>query len=118
VLRQSIDARKVQVFRGSWVADYNDAHSFLQVLEGGFGINLPRYASAEYDALLARSRAAVDPGERASLLAAAERVLLADVPLIPLFFYVSKHLVADRVGGWYDNAMNVTYSKDLALRGP
>ncbi len=118
VLRQSIDSRNVQAFRGSWVADYNDAHSFLQVLEGGFGINLPRYASADYDALLARSRATDHPAERAALLAEAERVMLADVPLIPLFFYVSKHLVAERVEGWYDNVMNVTYSRDLALRQP
>ena len=117
VLRQSIDAREVQAFRGSWVADYNDAHSFLQVLEGGFGINLPRYASAEYDALLARSRETADPAARAELLAAAERLLLQDVPLVPLFFYVSKHLVAERVEGWYDNVMNVTYSKDLSVIG-
>lgn len=116
VLRQSIDSRNVQAFRGSWVADYNDAHSFLQVLEGGFGINPPRYASADYDALLARARTAADPAERAALLAQAERVMLADVPLIPLFFYVSKHLVAERVEGWYDNVMNVTYSKDLRIR--
>ena len=116
VLRHSIDARNVQAFRGSWVADYNDAHSFLQVLEGGFGINLPRYASADYDALLARAKATADPAERAVLLAQAERVMITDAPLIPLFFYVSKHLVAERVEGWYDNVMNVTYSRDLRRR--
>ncbi len=44
--------------------------------------------------------------------------MLEDAPLIPLFFYVSKHLVAGRVQGWYDNVMNVTYSKDLSLAGP
>ena len=76
VLKQSIDARQGQVFRGSWVADYNDAHSFLQLLEGGFGINLPRYANGAYDGLLARSREAADPRERAALLAAAERGVL------------------------------------------
>ena len=53
--------------------------------------------------------------QRATYLAAAERQLLADVPLIPLYFYVSKHLVAPRVSGWYDNVMNVTYSKDLSV---
>jgi oligopeptide transport system substrate-binding protein len=115
VLKQTIDARRVQVFRGSWIGDYNDAHSFLQVLEGGFGINLPRYASPAYDALLAESRAAAELQARAALLNEAERVMLVDVPLIPLFFYVSKHLVAERVDGWYDNVMNVTYSKDLSL---
>ena len=67
----------------------------------------------------ARKRPRVSPGDaRATARSqAAERQLLADVPLIPLYFYVSKHLVAPRVEDWYDNVMNVTYSKDIALRG-
>ncbi len=52
VLKQTIDSRQAVAFRGSWIADYNDTYSFLQVLRGGFGINLPRYESAEYDKLL------------------------------------------------------------------
>jgi oligopeptide transport system substrate-binding protein len=114
VLKQAIDAREAALFRGSWIGDYNDAYSFLQILKGGFGINLPRYQSAAYDAAL--EAASVASGtERAALLAKAERQLLEDVPLIPLYFYVSKHLVAPRVHGWYDNVMNVTYTKDLTL---
>jgi len=116
VLKAAIDAREAPLFRGSWIGDYNDAYSFLQVLKGGFGINLPRYASGPYDRAL--GMAAVSSGDaRAASLAAAERQLLQDVPLIPLYFYVSKHLVAPRVAGWYDNIMNVTYSKDLAIKG-
>ena len=86
------------------------------MLKGGFGINLPRYASNPYDVALATAAVSAHQ-QRATWLAAAERQLLADVPLIPLYFYVSKHLVAPRVEGWYDNVMNVTYSKDLALKG-
>jgi len=41
--------------------------------------------------------------------------MLADHPLMPLYFYVNKHLVKPAVRGWYDNVMNVTYSKDLGL---
>ena len=114
VLKQAIDARATVLFRGSWIGDYNDAYSFLQVLKGGFGINLPRYQNDSYDEALAAAARASGP-ERAALLAAAERQLLEDVPLIPLYFYVSKHLVAPSVTGWYDNVMNVTYSKDLEL---
>jgi oligopeptide transport system substrate-binding protein len=114
VLKAAIDAREAALFRGSWIGDYNDAYSFLQVLKGGFGINLPRYASDAYDAALVTA-ASTAGADRASQLAAAERQLLVDVPLIPLYFYVSKHLVAPRVSGFYDNVMNVTYSKDLSL---
>ena len=114
VLKAAVDAREAPLFRGSWIGDYNDAYSFLQVLKGGFGINLPRYASDPYDVALAMA-ATADGGKRATYLATAERELLDDVPLIPIYFYVSKHLVAPRVEGWYDNVMNVTYSKDLSL---
>jgi oligopeptide transport system substrate-binding protein len=114
VLKAAIDAREAPLFRGSWIGDYNDAYSFLQVLKSGFGINLPRYASDPYDGALAMA-ATAPAQERATHFAAAERQLLADVPLIPLYFYVSKHLVAPRVRGWYDNVMNVTYSRDLSL---
>ena len=46
---------------------------------------------------------------------AKERTALADHPLIPLYFYVNKHLVKPEVHGWYDNVMNVLYSQDLEL---
>ena len=64
VLKAAIDAREAPLFRGSWIGDYNDAYSFLQVLKGGFGINLPRYASDPYDVALAM--AAVSPRRRSA----------------------------------------------------
>jgi len=42
-------------------------------------------------------------------------VLLADHPVIPLYFYVSKHLVSPDVIGWEDNVLNYHYSQHLSL---
>jgi len=118
VLLQDIGRGDVtQVFRASWLADYNDAYGFLQVLQSGARLNLPRYANAEYDGLLARAASEVDTGRRRALLENAEQVMIDDQPLIPLYFYVAKHLVSARVQGWRDNAMNVVYSKQLAKDG-
>ncbi len=115
VLLQDIDRGDVvQVFRASWLADYNDAYGFLQVLQSGFGINLPRYSNAAYDDLLARAANEVDVGRRRTLLQNAEQLMIADQPVIPLYFYVAKHLVSARLKGWQDNAMSVVYSKHLA----
>jgi len=114
VLLQDIDRGDVMMFRASWVGDYDDAYGFLQVLQGGFGINLPHYANPAYDDLLARAANDEDPGRRRLLLQQAEALMLSDQPLIPLYFYVSKHLVSARVVGWQDNAMNVVYTKNLA----
>ena len=117
-LLQEIDRGDVELFRSSWAGDYNDAQTFAQYLKSDFGLNLPRYQSAAYDALLTRAATEVDLSARRALLEEAERVMLADTPLMPLYFYVNKHLVKPQVLGWYDNVMNVTYSRDLGLAAP
>lgn len=112
-----VERRDVDVFRLAWVGDYNDPYNFLQYLKGNFGINLPGYRNPAYDALLERAAQQADPAARRGLLEEAERLMLADHPLIPLYFYVNKHLVKPQLEGWYDNVMNVVYSQDLALSG-
>ena len=115
-LLQSIQAGgETQVFRSSWIGDYNDAYSFAQLLQTGFGINLTGYSNPRYDALLGAATREPDPVRRGALLEEAERLMLADHPVLPLYFYVNKHLVKPYVQGWTDNVMNVQYSKDLRL---
>jgi oligopeptide transport system substrate-binding protein len=115
VLLQDIERGDVvQVYRGSWLADYNDAYGFLQVLQSGSGINTSHYSNPQYDGLLRAAAAAADPQQRRALLEQAEATMLADQPLIPLYFYVAKHLVSQTVRGWRDNPMNVVYAKELS----
>jgi oligopeptide transport system substrate-binding protein len=114
-LLENVRAGKAQVFRSSWVGDFNDAYTFAQLLQTGFGINQTRYSNPRYDALLASAVAEADVVKRRVLLEEAERVMLADHPVLPLYFYVNKHLVKPWVRGWIDNVMNVVYSKDLSL---
>jgi len=117
-LLQDVDRGDVEMFRSSWVGDYNDPYTFAQYLKSDFTVNLPHYASPDYDALLAQAAQQIDPAKRRALLEQAESVMLADHPLLPLYFYVSKHLVKPQVEGWYDNVMNVVYSKDLGVATP
>ena len=53
--------------------------------------------------------------EEFNALDKAERDLLADHPVIPLYFYVSKHLVSPEVSGWEDNILDYHYSQHLSL---
>ncbi len=117
VLQQDIDAREVDVFRLAWIGDYNDAYTFAQYFRSDFGINTSRYRNPRYDALLDAAAAELEPARRRARLEEAERLLLADHAVLPLYFYVNKHLVSPRVSGWYDNVMNVVYSRELSL-GP
>ena len=110
------DAEVTQVFRSSWMGDYNDAHAFLSVLQSESAANMPRYASEEYNALLERAAAQVNPEQRKLYLEEAERVMLADHPVIPLYFFVAKHLVSPDLEGWGDNVLDYHYSQHLSFK--
>lgn len=114
-LLEDVNRRDVDLFRLSWAGDYNDPYTFLQFFRSDFGINLPHYRNAEYDRLLDEAARQPDIGKRRLQLEAAERLLLADHPLLPIYFYVNKHLVKPEVVGWYDNVLNAVYSRDLSL---
>ena len=116
VLLANMRAREItQVFRSSWIGDYNDAHTFLGIMQTGNPSNTPGYANEEYDSLMERAAGQVDPKSRRLFLEEAERVLLEDHALIPLYFYVTQHLVSPQVVGWEDNVLDYHYSRHLSL---
>lgn len=116
VLLSNIRAAEVtEVFRSGWTGDYDDAHTFLGVMMSGNASNLTRYASEEYDELMRRAAAQLDPDRRRLYMEEAERVMLSDHPLIPLYVYVNKHLVRPEVRGWEDNVLDYHYSRHLSL---
>lgn len=117
VLQSNVESREItQVFRYSWAGDYGDAHSFLSIFLSDSGSNTPGYASEKFDDLMARSSLQADADLRRRYLEEAERLLLEDHPVIPIYFYVSKHLVSPRVDGWGDNFLDYHYSQHLSLK--
>ena len=112
---QDIDRRDVDMYRLSWSGDYSDAYTFLPYMRSGFGINLMHYSNPVYDRLLDSAGKLTDLARRRELLEQAESIAMADHPLIPLYFYVNKHLVKPEVRGWHDNVMNVYYSQNFTL---
>lgn len=119
VLVANVMAKEVtEVFRLSWKADYNDAYSFLGIFESDSPSNLFSWQNADYDALLDSANAQTDLAERRRLLEEAERIVLAEQPIIPLYFYVSKHLVRPTVSGWQDNVLDTHYSRHLSIDAP
>ena len=109
------EANVTQVFRSSWIGDYNDAHTFLSILQGGNPANMPRFNNELFDKRMEDAAAQTDLHKRRLFLEEAERVLLREHPVIPLYFYVSSHLVGPRVQGWGDNILDYHYSQHLSL---
>ena len=116
VLLSNITQKEItQVFRLSWIGDYNDADTFLQLVISDNPMNLVGYSNEEVDRLLEAASTEMSAEKRATMLRDAEAIMLSDNPAIPLYFYVSKHLVATSVKGWEDNILDIHPSRYLRL---
>ena len=51
--------------------------------------------------------------QRARILAEAERIALADHPMIPPYFYAVRRLVRSNIEGWIDNARGIYHTRWL-----
>ena len=99
------------VARAGWCADYNEASSFLDIMQSGSGYNDSGFANEDFDADLAAARTAEDPLPN---YVAAEEILMADMPIIPLYFYATVFMMDDAIKGYpLENAQDNWYAKDL-----
>lgn len=91
--------------RSSWIGDYNDPNTFLDIFMSNNGNNRTGWSSARYDKLLREANAQRNPSERAKLLQGAESILIRDeVPIVPLYIYAGmEYFDAAKIKGIYPN---------------
>lgn len=109
------DKRETELFRDGWTADYPDANNFAELLLSGAGLNDTGYASPAYDALVHQAQLTVDPAARNTLLEQAERQVLQDEPMAPIFTYTLKRLVKPYVKGYAVNVLGFYYARLVSL---
>ncbi|MGE3165339.1 MAG: peptide ABC transporter substrate-binding protein [Planctomycetota bacterium] len=95
------------VARSSWIGDYLDPASFLEVLATDGPNNRTGWSRLEYDERLRRAAGLVDASQRAKLLQEAEALLLDELPVIPLYYYVTGSLFSDRFDGLTPNLLDL-----------
>ena len=110
--RQRIET---EVYRGGWIGDYNDAYTFAELFESNSALNDSGYSNPQYDQLLRDATEEGDTVRRAELLQQSERILLEDLPILPLYFYVSSRMVKPWVGGYTSNIMDHHRSKNFYI---
>jgi oligopeptide transport system substrate-binding protein len=109
------DTSRWDVARLSWTADYNDAGNFLEVFRSNSPNNDPGYINPRYDSLLDAAASTSDAIRRKETLEEAERLMLSEYPIIPIYFYSSKRLIKPYVKGAKTNPLNRLYTKDLHI---
>lgn len=114
-LQSRHDTSRWDVARLAWNADFNDASNFLEVLRGNSPNNDMTYISSDFDSTLDEAADSHDATERRDKLQAAERIMLNDYPIIPLYYYVSKRLVKPYLHGVLANPFGRVPSKGLVI---
>jgi len=95
-----------QIAAGSWLADFGDAFSFLEVFkEKKSSTNHTCWGDQDYAKLLESSNQEPDPAQRQALLASCEKILLDAMPIIPIFHYNMLYVKNERVKNIYVSRM-------------
>ncbi|MGJ8662008.1 MAG: peptide ABC transporter substrate-binding protein [Marinicella sp.] len=105
-----------QAFRSGWIADYHDPLNFLDLFHSQSHFNFYAFEQQAYDVIIDQLRRSYDPIKKAKLVTQAEQLLAEQLPVIPLYHYVSRHLVNTAVSGFIDNEMDRHLSRYLAKK--
>ncbi len=105
------DASKVNfdVARASWIGDYNDVDTFLNLFLSNNGNNQTGWKSQRYDDLIHLADQQTDQAKRAEIFQQAETLLLREeTPIVPLYFYRGlNYFHDDKVKGIYQNVLDM-----------
>jgi oligopeptide transport system substrate-binding protein len=106
-----------EISRSGWIADYPDAVSFIELFMKGGSNNSTGWANTKYEELVQASRFEINPETRAKALQAAEEILLNDLPILPLYYFTTPFLLSPKVGGLYENILDVHPYKGIFIKG-
>ena len=104
------------IARAGWIGDYVDPTSFLDLWITDGGNNNTGWSNAEYDELILRRIPAMKTTEeRLAGFHRAETILMQEMPAIPIYTYVTKHLLKPSVKGMPHNIMDFISFKHVYL---
>ena len=104
---QATTTLQYDVARRSWIGDYLDPNSFLQMLVSGDGNNRTGWSNARYDSLVREAARTLDPARRFATLAVAESLALDQAVFLPIYHYSTTELVKPWVRGIHQTALDV-----------
>jgi oligopeptide transport system substrate-binding protein len=104
-----------QISRAGWIGDYEDPNTFLDTLRPNRGNNKTGWENKEYDRLVELANKTGDQTKRYEYLNEAEKILIDEMPVIPIYTYVRQYQLSSDVKGWYPNLLDSHHPKFIYL---
>ena len=98
-----------------WVGENNPEH-YLTLLQSDIGnVNYGRFKNEAYDQVLQEAQAMASLSARNDRLHDAEKIVVNDYAVIPLYTVAVRRLVSPKVSGWHKNLRDVHQVRYLKL---
>jgi oligopeptide transport system substrate-binding protein len=112
---QDVDTLNYEIARAGWIGDFNDPMTFLDMWMTDNGNNDTGWSNAEYDGLIKQAQQTVDTKARAEILQRAEKLLLEQGPVIPIYIYTNNTLISRFVKGFEPHNRDIHLLKYFEL---
>lgn len=109
LLMEQTSKSQALFFRGSWIADYPDAENYLSVFysKNPAPPNYTRYKNGAYDMLYEKALAEKNDSLRYILYRQMDKLIIADAPVVPLWYDMAIHLVHTNIADFPPNSLNL-----------
>jgi oligopeptide transport system substrate-binding protein len=99
VYQQSEQSLQYDVARAGWLGDYIDPMTFMDMMVTNGGNNQTGWSNADYDKAISTAKKSGDAKVRMQSMHDAEKILMDEMPVLPIYFYVNNFVSKDYVKG-------------------
>ncbi|MGM9923220.1 MAG: peptide ABC transporter substrate-binding protein [Bacillus sp. (in: firmicutes)] len=92
-------AGEFDVSRAGWVGDYVDPMTFADLWLTGGSYNDAKYSNPQYDKLINAAKVNTDVKKRSEQLHEAEKLMVSEMPVMPIYFYTRPFVLNEKVTG-------------------
>lgn len=95
-----------EITRAGWIGDYVDPNSFLDMMVTDRGNNMTGWSNSQYDEYLMKAAFSESEKDRITYFTEAEKILMDELPIIPIYTYTRVYMLKEEVKGWFPNMLD------------
>lgn len=103
------------VARAGWIGDYTDPMTFIDMFVTGGGNNDTGWGNPQYDELVRTAKSTGDQKVRMKAMHDAEKILMDEMPICPIYFYTRPEMIKPYVKNAYTSAIGYTDFKEAYI---